>query len=106
MSNSHRLSILLCLNACGSQAQPSPQNGTITQSQRDVTYPGVGGVTLAGTLVIPAHKSGVKVPGVIIVAGSGPVDRNGNEGTAFTTDCQASCLSGHGGRQEQHLSWS
>ncbi len=80
------LSIMLCLNACGSQAQPSPQNGTISQSQRDVTYPGFGNVTLAGTLVIPVHKSGVKVPGVIIIAGSGAVDRNGNEGTAFVTN--------------------
>src|SRR5258708_12862207 len=80
------LFIMLCLSACGSQAQPSLHNGTIAQNQRDVTYPGVSGVTLAGTLVIPAHKSGVKVPGVLIVAGSGPVDRNGNEGTAFVTN--------------------
>ena len=80
------LFILLCLSACGGQSQPSPQNGTVVQSQRDVTYSGVGGVTLAGTLVLPAHKPGVKVPGVVIIAGSGPVDRNGNEGTAFVTD--------------------
>jgi len=80
------LSIMLCLSACGSQSPQSPQNGTAAQSQRDVTFPGVGGVTLAGTLIIPAHKSGAKVPGVIIVAGSGPVDRNGNEGTAFATN--------------------
>ena len=80
------LFIMLCLSACGSQAQPLPQKGTIAQKQREVTYPGVGGVTLAGTLVIPVHKSGVKMPGVIIVAGSGPVDRNGNEGTDFHTN--------------------
>src|ERR1700726_604740 len=80
------LSIMLLLSACGSQTQQQPQNGTVAQNQRDVTYPGVGGVTLAGTLIIPAHKSGVKVPGVIIIAGSGPADRNGNEGTAFVTN--------------------
>src|SRR5579863_2570257 len=82
------LSIMLCLSACGNQSQPSPQTGTgtIAQSQRDVSYPGFGGVTLAGTLVIPAHKTGVKVPGVVIIAGSGPVDRNGNEGAAFETN--------------------
>ena len=62
------LSIIVGLSACGSQAQ-QPQNGNVAQSQRDVTYAGVGGVTLAGTLVIPAHKSGAKVPGVIIIAG-------------------------------------
>jgi hypothetical protein len=36
-------------------------------------------VTLAGTLVIPVHRPGQRVPGVVIVAGSGPTDRNGND---------------------------
>ena len=80
------LSILASLSACGGQSQQPQQNGDVARSQRDVTYPGVGGVTLAGTLLIPAHKAGAKVPGVIIIAGSGPVDRNGNEGTAFVTN--------------------
>ena len=44
------LSVMLFLNACGGQAQPQPQNTPTTKNQRDVTYPGVGGVTLAGTL--------------------------------------------------------
>src|SRR2546423_15058522 len=75
------LSILLFLSACGGQAQPQtpPPNTTVTQSQRDVTYPGVDSVTLAGTLVIPAHQKGTRVPGVIIVAGSGPTDKKGNQ---------------------------
>lgn len=76
------LLLLLVLAACGSQAQTPPRSTTIAQSQRDVTYPGVGDVTLAGTLVIPAHKQGTRVPGVMIVAGSGPVDRNGNAAAA------------------------
>jgi len=80
------LFLLLVLVACGSQAQLQPQSSTGAQSQRDVTYPGVAGVTLAGTLVIPAHKQGTRVPGVVIVAGSGPVDRNGNEPEGFTTN--------------------
>ena len=83
------LSIMLCISACGSQSQaPSSQNGTgtVAQSQRNVSYPGFNGATLAGTLVIPARKSGVKVPGVVIIAGSGSVDRNGNEGTTFETN--------------------
>ena len=80
------LSIMLFVSACSGQSQPTPQNSTVPPSQRNVTYPGFGGVTLAGTLDIPAHKAEVKVPGVIIIAGSGPVDRNGNEGTAFVTN--------------------
>jgi hypothetical protein len=67
------LFMLALLSACGSQGQT--QNSTVAQSQRDITYPGVGGVTLAGTLVIPAHRWGTLVPGVIFVAGSGPTAR-------------------------------
>ena len=80
------LLLLLALAACGSQAQTQPQKATVAQSQRDVTYPGVAGVTLAGTLLIPAHKQGTRVPGVVIVAGSGPTDRNGNQTGGFTTN--------------------
>jgi len=46
----------------------------------------VQGVTLVGTLVIPAHKRGVRVPGVIIIAGSGSADSNGNAPGGFTTN--------------------
>ena len=80
------LFLLLVLASCGSQAQTPSQTTTVAQSQRDVTYPGVGGVSLAGTLLIPAHKQGTRLPGVVIVAGSGPVDRNGNEPGGFTTN--------------------
>src|SRR5579864_4887965 len=80
------LFLLLVLVACGSQAQTQPQSSTGAQSQRDVTYPGVAGVTLAGTLLIPAHKQGTRVPGVVIVAGSGPTDRNGNQAGGVTTN--------------------
>lgn len=67
--------IALALGACG-QSQPPT---TIAQQERTVSYPGVAGVTLAGTLLIPTHRSGQRVPGIIIVAGSGPTDRNGND---------------------------
>lgn len=50
----------------------------VPRSQREVTFPGANGVKLAGTLVIPAHPPDAKVPGVILVAGSGPTDRDGN----------------------------
>ncbi len=57
---------------------PAHAQAVVAQTMRDVTYAGSGGVTLAGTLVIPSHPAGTRVPGVIIVAGSGPVDRDGN----------------------------
>ena len=72
--------MLACLLACGalSGAGPHAKAEDVPQSQREVTFAGANAVTLAGTLLIPAHKSDAKVPGVIIVAGSGPTDRNGN----------------------------
>ncbi len=85
------LLLLLVLAACGSQAQ-TPQRTTVAQNQRDVTYPGVAGVTLAGTLVIPAHMQGTRVPGVMIVAGSGPTDRNGNQHGGYTTNLRNRAL--------------
>lgn len=65
-----------CATSTG--AAPATSQAQVLQSSTDVSYPGVNGVTLAGTLLIPAHQQGKQVPGVVIVAGSGPVDRNGN----------------------------
>jgi alpha-beta hydrolase superfamily lysophospholipase len=68
--------LMLLLNVGSAGASSGPAQ--VPQSETDVSYPGVNGVTLAGTLLIPAHRRGERLPGVVIVAGSGPVDRNGN----------------------------
>ena len=46
--------------------------------QRAVTFTGGDGATLAGTLLLPLWSELQKVPGIVLVAGSGPTDRNGN----------------------------
>ncbi|MBV9811540.1 MAG: alpha/beta fold hydrolase [Acetobacteraceae bacterium] len=46
------------------------------QSSRDVALPSVP-APLAGTLTLPAGEE--RVPGVLLIAGSGPTDRNGNQ---------------------------
>lgn len=46
--------------------------------QREVRFTGAGGATLAGTLLLPIWSELEKVPGVVLVAGSGPTDRDGN----------------------------
>jgi alpha-beta hydrolase superfamily lysophospholipase len=46
--------------------------------ERPVRFAGMGGVTLAGTLLLPAIVEIERVPGVVLVAGSGPTDRDGN----------------------------
>ena len=47
-------------------------------TQRTVRFAGSDGAMLAGTLLLPLWSELQKVPGVILVAGSGPTDRNGN----------------------------
>lgn len=46
--------------------------------QRAVRFAGSDGATLAGTLLLPVWSELQKVPGVVLVAGSGPTDRDGN----------------------------
>jgi uncharacterized protein len=46
--------------------------------EREIRFAGTDGVTLAGTLALPTVAEIQRVPGVVLVAGSGPTDRNGN----------------------------
>jgi alpha-beta hydrolase superfamily lysophospholipase len=46
--------------------------------QRAVRFAGSDGVTLAGILLLPIKSELGRVPGVVLVAGSGPTDRDGN----------------------------
>jgi pimeloyl-ACP methyl ester carboxylesterase len=43
-----------------------------------VRFAGAGGIELAGTLMLPAAGEKQPVPGVVLIAGSGPTDRDGN----------------------------
>ncbi len=45
---------------------------------RAVRFAGAGGVSLAGTLLMPLFSEIQYVPGIVLVAGSGPTDRDGN----------------------------
>lgn len=44
----------------------------------DVRFAGAAGVTLSGTLLLPLISELQRVPGVVLIAGSGPTDRDGN----------------------------
>ncbi|HVV52396.1 MAG TPA: alpha/beta fold hydrolase, partial [Polyangia bacterium] len=78
----------------GTPAPEAPRAPTAAEAHRPPP-PGVveepiavdrGGVELRGVLWRPAHAK-AKPPLALIVAGSGPVDRDGNAGTALRTDC-------------------
>lgn len=46
--------------------------------ERPVRFAGTGGASLAGTLLMPLFSEIQYVPGIVLVAGSGPTDRDGN----------------------------
>jgi uncharacterized protein len=53
-------------------------------NERLVSFPGADGVNLAGTLQIPAGDG--PWPALVLLAGSGPTDRNGNQPPALVTN--------------------
>lgn len=60
-------------------AQPArPRFYAKGTKQRAVRFTGSEGAELAGTLLLPIWSELEKVPGVVLVSGSGPTDRNGN----------------------------
>src|ERR1700731_4650374 len=58
-------------------AQPVKWYASGTKS-RDVRFAGAAGTTLAGTLLLPLVSEIQRVPGVVLISGSGPTDRDGN----------------------------
>jgi len=58
----------------------SPWKGyyAVGMKQRTVEFTGGDGTRLAGTLLLPLWSELQKVPGVVLIAGSGPTDRDGN----------------------------
>lgn len=50
----------------------------VGMKQRTVQFAGGDGTRLAGTLLLPLWSELQKVPGVVLIAGSGPTDRDGN----------------------------
>ena len=65
----------LVLGGAAWAASPARAEGIKT---RQLRFPGGGGIELAGTLVLPMNSEIQKVPGVVLIAGSGPTDRDGN----------------------------
>jgi hypothetical protein len=79
---------LLCagLAACSSagaaggsgSGSGSSASGLVAASSRDVSFT-VDGTKTYGTLQIPAHSSGQHLAAALLLAGSGPTDRNGDQ---------------------------
>jgi len=54
--------------------------------ERQVTFKGANGASLRGTFQFPAETSNSKVPALLLLAGSGPTDRDGNQPPAMMTN--------------------
>jgi dienelactone hydrolase len=48
-------------------------------SEREITFKGVGGLELKGTLAVPDSAAPGKTKALLLLPGSGPSDRNGNQ---------------------------
>jgi uncharacterized protein len=68
------------LAACGSGG-PGGSSGTVGAADQSVSF-AVNGTTTYGTLHIPAHRSGQRLAAALLLAGSGPTDRNGDQTAA------------------------
>ncbi len=77
MKRRSALAVTATLLAPAAWAQPKAKypHGT---KQRQVRFAGSDGAELAGTLLLPMISEIQYVPGVVLVAGSGPTDRDGN----------------------------
>lgn len=73
-----KISLMLLLFCCVlflSAGQALAAEGVVPATDREVTFESAG-FTLYGTLSLPEHKSGDKVPVCVLVHGSGPADRD------------------------------
>ena len=56
----------------------STGSGQVPATSQDVSFT-VDGTKTYGTLEIPAHRSGQHLAAALLLAGSGPTDRDGNQ---------------------------
>jgi predicted esterase len=68
------------LAACGSTGHGSGKtsNAPVAAGTREVSFV-VNGTTTYGTLDVPPHRSGQRMAAALLLAGSGPNDRDGNQ---------------------------
>ena len=68
-----------CHSGLADRLEKSEAYATTRETEQEVKFVGAGGVKLSGTLTIPAGSLAGHNPAVLIIAGSGPTDRDGNQ---------------------------
>jgi hypothetical protein len=61
----------------------TPSGGQIAASTSEVSFL-ANGTTTYGTLEVPAHREGARLAAALLIAGSGPTDRDGNQPPGVT----------------------
>ena len=74
------------LAGCGSASHPAPaaspgSSAQVAAVSRTVSFV-AGGTATYGTLDVPAHRAGQHLAAALLLAGSGPTDRNGDDAGA------------------------
>jgi len=77
----------------GAVATTPGSPGQVVAVSRDVSFV-VDGTTTYGTLDVPAHRSGQRLAAALLLAGSGPTDRNGNDVGANLTPYTLQLIAG------------
>ena len=89
-----RLTPIIVLLTCIGCAQKKPVSGiestvrspaTVDNTEKTISFIGAGGVKLEGSLMVPAGSLEHRRPAVLLISGSGPTDRDGNQ-PGLTTD--------------------
>lgn len=78
-----KIFLLFFLAVCGVNCAAKPPVDTVVSITNTTIFTSTG--SLFGSLSVPIAEG--KVPIVLIIAGSGPTDRNGNSGRALNTNC-------------------
>jgi alpha-beta hydrolase superfamily lysophospholipase len=70
----------------GGEAQAEIQPGSNWPRLIEIAFEGSDGFKLTGELMLPVSEQGARVPAMLLLPGSGPTDRNGNQPPALNTD--------------------
>lgn len=71
------------VGSVGVGAPPAAAGQAVPATDREIIFT-VDGTITYGTLHIPAHRRGQKMPAALLLPGSGPTDRDGNQPPALT----------------------